>query len=158
QIREQKRPAPSKQDLINLLNEFLLKTNEAGGRAVVLIDEAQNIPLPTLEQIRILSNLETAKQKLLQIVLIVQFDLREVLWKPELRQLAQRVSIRCELSPLSREEVADYLRHRLSVAGGSPARVSFTADGADEIYTYSGGVPRLINLLADRALLAGMAM
>lgn len=149
---------PSKQQMIDLLNEFLLKNNEEGGRAVLLIDEAQNIPLPTLEQIRILSNLETSKHKLMQIVLIGQINLLDVLSRPELRQLYQRISIKCELSPLSRDETSDYLNHRLGVAGGSQRRVSFSPDGVNEIYSYSGGVPRLINLIADRSLLAGMAL
>jgi general secretion pathway protein A len=148
----------NKQDMINALNAFLLKNNESGGRAVVLIDEAQNIPLATLEQIRVLSNLETDKQKLLQIVLIGQMNLLDVLSAPELRQLHQRISIKCELVPLTKEEVNDYLRHRLSVAGGSQRKIAFTLDGVSEIYSYSGGVPRLINLIADRSLLAGMSL
>ncbi len=148
----------SKQDLINALNDFLLKTRESGGRAVVMIDEAQNIPVDTLEQIRILSNLETHKEKLLQIVLVGQLNLIDVLSEPALKQLFQRVSIKCELSALSEVEVADYVRHRLSVAGGSPAKISFNPSGIRKIYKYSGGVPRIINLIADRALLAGMAL
>jgi general secretion pathway protein A len=148
----------NKQEMINSLNEFLLKNNEAGGRAVVLIDEAQNIPLATLEQIRVLSNLETDKQKLIQIVLIGQMNLLDVLSASELRQLHQRISIKCELVPLTKEEVSDYLRHRLGVAGGSQRKIAFTPDGVAEIYSYSGGVPRLINLIADRSLLAGMSM
>jgi len=147
----------SKQDMINALNGFLLKNNENGGHAVVLIDEAQNIPLSTLEQIRILSNLETDKQKLIQIILIGQLNLLDVLSAPELRQLYQRISIKCELTPLTEEEVADYLKHRLTLASKRQRKVSFTADGAREVFVYSSGVPRLINLLADRALLAGMA-
>lgn len=149
--------AVTKQDLINTLNDFRLKTLEAGQRAVVLIDEAQNIPMATLEQIRILSNLETNKDKLLQIVLVEQLNLLDLLSQPELRQLFQRVSIKCELSALSPSEVGDYLRHRLSLAGGSTARVSFAPSAVKEICQYSGGVPRLINLIADRSLLAGMA-
>jgi general secretion pathway protein A len=147
----------NKQDMINALNGFLLKNNESGGHAVVLIDEAQNIPRSTLEQIRILSNLETDKQKLIQIILIGQMNLIGVLSAPELRQLYQRVSIKCQLTPLTREEVSDYLQHRLSVASTGLRKVSFTGDGAREIFAFSGGVPRLINLLADRALLAGMS-
>ena len=148
----------STRDLINVLNDFLLKTLESGGRAVVLIDEAQNIPMGTLEQIRILSNLETHKENLLQIVLVGQLNLIDRLSQPSLRQLFQRVSIKCELSPLSEAESADYIRHRLSVAGGSPTRVSFDLSAIRNIYEYSGGVPRLINLIADRSLLAGMAL
>lgn len=148
----------NKQEMINALNAFLLENNATGGRAVVLIDEAQNIPLGTLEQIRVLSNLETEKQKLLQIVLIGQMNLLDVLSAPELRQLHQRISIKSELIPLTKEEVADYLRHRLSVAGGSQRKIAFSMDGVNEIYSYSGGVPRLINLIADRSLLAGMSL
>jgi general secretion pathway protein A len=157
-------PAPrsaaplSKQELIDRLNVFLLERCLHGGRAIVLIDEAQNLPQAALEQIRILSNLETSKEKLLQIVLIGQLDLMDLLAKPELRQLEQRISIKCELSPLTKTETADYLRHRLAIAGGIQSRVSFNPDGIAAIYEYTGGVPRLINLLADRSLLAGMAM
>ncbi len=156
--RKGDRASLSKQDLINALNNFLIGTLESHGRAVVLIDEAQNIPTATLEQIRILSNLETNKEKLLQIVLVGQLNLIDVLSQPSLRQLFQRVSIKCELSPLSEVEVGDYLRHRLAVAGGSPSGVSFAPDGTKNIYDYSGGVPRLVNLIADRSLLAGMAL
>jgi general secretion pathway protein A len=147
----------TKPELINILNEYLLSINEKGGRAVVLLDEAQSIPMATLEQLRILSNLETNKVKLLQIVFVGQLNLLDVISKPELRQLAQRISIKCELSTLSLHEVADYLRHRLAIAGGIASRVSFTHDGAREVFEYSGGIPRLINLIADRSLLAGMA-
>ena len=125
--------AVTKQDLINTLNDFLLRTLEAGQRAVVLIDEAQNIPMATLEQIRILSNLETHKDKLLQIVLVGQLNLIDVLSQPSLRQLFQRVSIKCELSALSEAETGDYLRHRLSVAGASGSSVSFGPTAIHEV-------------------------
>ena len=148
----------SKQDLLNALNRFLISVLEKDARAVLIIDEAQNIPLATLEQIRIISNLETHSAKLLQIVLVGQLELTDVLAKPELRQLHQRISIKCELSPLSAEEVAQYIRHRLAIAGGGQSRIIFTSDGLKEIYNYSGGIPRLINLIADRSLLAGMAL
>ena len=147
-----------KQELINALNDFLLSIRAKRARAVIVIDEAQNIPLQTLEQIRILSNLETNKEKLLQILLVGQLNLMDVLSKPELRQLHQRISIKCELSPLTREEVADYIRHRLAVAGSTTPQVSFTPDGIRYMYEYSGGIPRLVNLIADRSLLAGMAL
>jgi general secretion pathway protein A len=147
----------SKQDLINALNEYLISVLESDGRAVLLIDEAQNIPLATLEQIRILSNLETHNAKLLQIVLVGQLELMDVLSKPELRQLYQRISIKCELTPFSREEVEQYIRHRLAIAGGGQSRITFTPDALKEIYRYSeGGIPRWINLIADRALMRGM--
>ena len=131
---------------------------EKEGRAVLIIDEAQNLPLATLEQIRIISNLETHNAKLLQIVLVGQLELTDLLGKPELRQLHQRISIKCELTPLSPDEVAQYIRHRLAIAGGGQSRILFTTDGLKEIYNYSGGIPRLINLIADRSLLAGMAL
>jgi len=150
--------ATGKQDLLNALNKFLISVLEKDGRAVLIIDEAQNIPLATLEQIRMISNLETHNAKLLQIVLVGQLELMDVLAKPELRQLQQRVSIKCELSPLSMEELAQYIRHRLAIAGGGQSRIIFTSDGLKEIYRYSSGIPRLINLIADRSLLAGMAL
>jgi general secretion pathway protein A len=147
----------SKHDLITGLNAFLLSIMGVGGRAVVLIDEAQNLPIATLEQIRILSNLETDKQKLLQIVLVGQTELKEVLARPELRQLNQRISTRCELLPLSRDETADYIRHRLSLASNGRPRTSFSPEACNVIYKYSGGTPRLINLIGDRCLIAGLA-
>ena len=148
----------SKQDLLNALNKFLISVLEKEGRAVLIIDEDQNLPLATLEQIRIISNLETHNAKLLQIVLVGQLELTDLLGKPELRQLHQRISIKCELTPLSPDEVAQYIRHRLAIAGGGQSRILFTTDGLKEIYNYSGGIPRLINLIADRSLLAGMAL
>src|SRR5436190_5197394 len=108
----------SKQDLLNALNKFLISVLEKDARAVLIIDEAQNIPLATLEQIRIISNIETHNAKLLQIVLVGQLELSDLLAKPELRQLHQRVSIKCELTPLSPEEVSQYIRHLLAIAGG----------------------------------------
>src|SRR6266513_1186232 len=148
----------SKQDLLNALNKFLISVLEKEGRAVLIIDEAQNIPLATLEQIRIISNLETHNAKLLQIVLVGQLELIDILSRSELRQLHQRVSIKCELTPLSFDELAQYIRHRLAIAGGGQSRIMFTPDGLKEIYRYSSGIPRLINLIADRSLLAGMAL
>ena len=146
----------SKQELIETLNEFLLSLQPIGAGALLIIDEAQNLPLQTLEQIRILSNLETDKEKLLQIVLVGQPNLRDLLRSPALRQLDQRVSIRFELNPLSIDETAAYIGHRLTVAGGGSA-VTFTARAISAVYRYSGGIPRLINLLCDRALLGAFA-
>jgi general secretion pathway protein A len=148
----------NKQDLLNALNKFLLSVLETDGRAVLIIDEAQNIPLATLEQIRIISNIETHNAKLLQIVLVGQLELHELLGQPQLRQLHQRISIKCQLTPLSPEEVSQYIRHRLAIAGGGRSGLIFTTDGLREIYKYSQGIPRLINLIADRSLLAGMAL
>ena len=152
------KPQPvSKDDLIMRLNAFLLSIAQLNGRALVVIDEAQNLPIPTLEQIRILSNLETHSQKLLQIVLVGQSELKEILGRPELRQLNQRISLRCELLPLSREETAEYIQHRIRTASGGPSRVMFAAPAVKVIYDYSNGTPRLINLIADRCLILGLA-
>jgi general secretion pathway protein A len=148
--------APSKQDLINTLYDFLLSLIPLGARAVLIIDEAQNLPLKILEQIRILSNLETDKEKLLQIVLVGQLNLVPLLRSPELRQLDQRVSIRYELKPLPEEEVTAYVAHRLAVANGSRT-VTFTARAMALVHAYTGGIPRLINLLCDRSLLGGFS-
>jgi general secretion pathway protein A len=148
--------APSKQDLINTLSDFLLSLVPLDARAVVIVDEAQNLPLSILEQIRILSNLETDKEKLLQIILVGQLNLLPLLRSPELRQLDQRISIRYQLKPLASDEVANYVGHRLSIA--NPARpVTFAPRALQRVHQYSGGIPRLINLLCDRALLGAFA-
>ena len=144
----------SKQELIDTLNEFLLSLLPLGASALLIIDEAQNLPRQVLEQIRILSNLETHKEKLLQVVLVGQLNLRDVLRAPELRQLDQRVSIRYELKPLTRDETSAYVAHRLTIAGGGAA-VTFAPKALDLVHRYSGGIPRLINLICDRALLGG---
>ena len=146
----------SKQELIDTLNEFLLSLQPLGARALLIIDEAQNLPNRLLEQIRILSNLETEKEKLLQIVLVGQLNLQGVLRSPNMRQLDQRVSIRYELRPLTRDECAAYVAHRLSIAGGG-ASVTFTARALDLVHRFTGGTPRLINLLCDRSLLGGFS-
>ena len=143
---------PSKQDLINALHDFLLSLVPLGARAVLIIDEAQNLPPSILEQIRILSNLETDKEKLLQIILVGQLNLVPLLRSPELRQLHQRITIRYQLEPLDQEEVAAYIAHRLTIA--KPARpVTFAPKAAELVHHYSAGIPRLINMLCDRALL-----
>jgi general secretion pathway protein A len=146
----------SKPQLVETLYDFLLSLLPLNAGAVVVIDEAQNLPPHVLEQIRILSNLETDKEKLLQIVLVGQPNLLSLLQAPEMRQLDQRVSIRCALEPLTRAEVAAYIAHRLKVAGGAES-VEFTPKAIDRLRRQSGGIPRLINLLCDRALLAGYA-
>jgi general secretion pathway protein A len=144
--------APSKQDLINTLYDFLLSLIPLGARAVLIIDEAQNLPLRILEQIRILSNLETDKEKLLQIILVGQLNLIPLLRSPELRQLDQRISIRYQLEPLVEEEVTAYVAHRLAIANGTRT-VTFTPRALELVHQYSSGIPRLINLLCDRSLL-----
>jgi general secretion pathway protein A len=145
--------AVSRQALIEALNDFLLSLLPLRAKALLIIDEAQNLPRPILEFIRMLSNLETDKEKLLQIVMVGQLNLKDVLRSPELRQLDQRVSIRYELRPLAAEETVAYVAHRLTIAGGG-ALVSFTPKALQSVYKYSGGIPRVINLLCDRALLA----
>ena len=144
----------SKQQLIDTLNDFLLSLLPLNASAVLIIDGAQNLPMGVLEQIRILSNLETDKEKLLQIVLVGQLNFKALLRAPEMRQLTQRVSIRYELKPLNREEVAAYAAHRLTIAGGARS-VVFTPRSLNLVQRHSGGIPRLINLLCDRALLGG---
>ncbi|HVD92004.1 MAG TPA: AAA family ATPase [Vicinamibacterales bacterium] len=154
EIRRGRLVGVSKHELIETLNEFLLSLQALRAQAILIIDEAQNLPLQVLEQIRILSNLETEKDKLLQIVLVGQSNLKDLLRKPELRQLDQRVSIRYDLKPLAAEETSTYVQHRLSVAGGGAA-VTFAPKALARIHRYTAGIPRLINLLCDRALLSG---
>ena len=146
----------TKQELIDTLYEFLLGLIPLKASAVLIIDEAQNLPMSVLEQIRILSNLETDKEKLLQIIMVGQLNLVPLLRAPEMRQLDQRVSIRYQLDPLDREGVASYIAHRLTIAGGTGA-VRFSTKAVELIHRLSGGIPRLINLICDRALLAGFA-
>ncbi|TXH04159.1 MAG: AAA family ATPase [Nevskiaceae bacterium] len=137
--------------LVDALNEHLLKAHASGRRTVLIIDEAQNLQPAVLEQVRLLTNLETHKEKLLRIMLVGQPELNDLLARPDLRQLAQRVTARYHLTPLSAAETAEYVRHRLRVAGGSTGLFD---DGAlREIHRQSGGVPRLINIICDRALL-----
>ena len=145
---------PSKQELVSTLHDFLLSLVPLGARAVLVIDEAQNLPLPILEQIRILSNFETDKEKLLQIFLVGQLDLLPLLRSPGLRQLDQRVSIRYQLKSLTEGEVGGYISHRLAIANGA-RNVVFSPEAQRVVYDYSAGIPRLINMLCDRALLAG---
>lgn len=141
--------------LVDALNAYLLDAYAQGLRVVLLIDEAQNLPPDALEQVRLLTNLETDTQKLLQILLLGQPELRTLLARPELRQLAQRITARFHLQPLDARETEAYLRHRWRVAGGS--RFPFNAKAIQRMHARSGGVPRLINVIAERALLAGYA-
>src|SRR6185295_6812973 len=141
----------SLKDLVDILNDYLLKAHAGGRRVVLVVDEAQNLAPAVLEQVRLLTNLETNTQKLLQIILIGQPELRELLSRVELRQLAQRITGRYHLDPLSSDETAAYVRHRLRVAGATTD--IFTAPALGEIFRLSGGVPRVINVIADRALL-----
>ena len=143
----------SKKVLTDELNRFLLEQLMQDGNAVLIIDEAQTLSVDCLEEVRLLSNLETPRAKLLQILLIGQPELMDKLALPQLRQLNQRIVVRAHLTPLEPQEVADYIRYRLWRAGGREA-VHFEPAALELVYRYSGGVPRLINALCDRALLA----
>ena len=147
-------PGASLKDHVDALHRFLLEAREQNRDVVLLIDEAQDLSADVLEQIRLISNLETDTEKLIQIVLMGQSELQEMLSRRELRQLAQRVTAQYHLSPLSRSETEDYVAHRLRVAGGE-GKVSFTPGALAVVHQRAGGVPRLINLICDRALLAG---
>lgn len=137
--------------LVDALNQHLLESHSRGRRTILLIDEAQNLSEGVLEQLRLLTNLETARQKLLQIILIAQPELREKLGQESLRQLAQRVTGRYHLEPLSSEETFKYIDHRLRVAGALTE--IFPPSAKREVFRLSGGVPRIINVICDRALL-----
>jgi general secretion pathway protein A len=141
----------STKTLMDLLGRHLLETHAKGRRVVLIVDEAQNLSTQTLEQVRLLTNLETATTKLLQIILIGQPELRELLDRPELRQLAQRITGRYHLNPLSAEETAGYIKHRMRVAGATAE--AFTPSALRETHRLSGGIPRVINVICDRALL-----
>jgi len=137
--------------LMDLLGHYLLEAHARGRRVVLIVDEAQNLSFETLEQVRLLTNLETATTKLLQIILIGQEELRALLEQPDLRQLAQRVTGRYHLSPLGTDESAGYVKHRMRVAGATAE--AFTPGALREIYRLSNGIPRVINVVSDRALL-----
>ncbi len=144
----------TKKDLYDAINAFLLRELAANHNVALIVDEAQNLRPSVLEQIRLLSNLETEKEKLLQIVLVGQPELGELLGRENLRQLKQRIALRHHVAPLAADEVAEYIQHRLRVAGDA-GRIQWTPEALGAIYEYSGGVPRLINVLCDKALLAG---
>jgi general secretion pathway protein A len=141
--------------LVDTLNGYLIEAYAQGLRVVLIVDEAQNLSTESLEQIRLLTNLETPTQKLLQIILLGQPELRDKLNDPELRQLAQRITARYHLTPLNRDESEAYVRHRLAVAGS--VRSPFSRLALRALYQRSNGIPRLINVIADRALMAGYA-
>ncbi len=147
---------PGIKDLVDALNRWLLALNAANEQAILIIDEAQNLSFETLEQIRLLTNLETGTKKLLKIILIGQPELRDMLDRPELRQLAQRVTARFHLGPMSADDTAAYLQHRLKVAGAR--RPLFTPAAVKKIQRLSQGIPRRINLIADRALTGAYAL
>jgi general secretion pathway protein A len=142
----------SKKDLIDQLNFFLLALNREGGKAVLIIDESQNLAPDLLEELRSLSNLETDQEKLLQIVLVGQLELWNKLNRPTLRQLKQRISVNYRLEPLSLKEMKAYIDHRLSIAGFQ-GEMAFSTRALRQVFKVSRGIPRLINLLCDRILL-----
>jgi len=141
----------SVKSLVDDINHYLLATHAIGKKTVVLIEEAQNLDLDVLEQLRLLTNLETNERKLLQVILLGQPEFLEVLDRPELSQLAQRITARFHLTPLNFNELEEYIGHRLAVAGCR--RPLFAFGVLKQLYNYSGGVPRLINVICDRALL-----
>jgi general secretion pathway protein A len=155
-IDELHAPAPTERTVkaqIDALNAHLMTAHAAGRRVVLIVDEAQTLSPELLEQVRLLTNLETAKQKLLQIILIGQPELRDLLDRPEMRQIAQRITGRYHLEPLTRHDTSAYVHHRLRVAGAQSD--IFTPGAVRTLHRYSRGIPRLINVIADRALLAG---
>lgn len=153
-------PAKTKYEMVDALNEFLLTQSSEGNNVVVIIDEAQNLKVNQLEQVRLLSNLETEKDKLLQIVLVGQPELVDKLKLKSLRQLNQRIAVRFHIGSLTKDEIREYIRHRLNVAQGEDFiryKIHFTEAAVDTIFAISKGTPRMVNILCDRALLAGYA-
>ena len=146
----------TKLDLVGAISLFLIEESAQGNNVVVIIDECQSLNVRQLEQIRLLSNLETEKEKLLQIILVGQPELGEKLKSPALRQLTQRVSVHYHMLPMKKEEVEQYINHRLKIAGADP-KLTFTPQAFEAIYEVSKGTPRVINIICDRALLAGFA-
>jgi len=142
---------------IETLNRFLLEQNRAGKNVALFIDEAQDLSPQLMEQVRLLSNLETDQHKLIQIILCGQPELKKRLSRPDLRQLKQRITVRYHIPPLTEEDTVMYIRHRLRVAGadGNNGKLMFKAGAVREVYRYSRGSPRLINAICDVALLAG---
>jgi general secretion pathway protein A len=152
-VRSGRIASATKHELITTLHEFLLSLIAIRGSGVLIIDEAQHLSPDVLEQIRVISNLETNESKLLQIVLVGQLNLLDVLADTQMRQLDQRISLRAMLKPLTRDEIEAYIGHRLAVAGGTTA-VTFEPAALEAVHAYSSGVPRVINLVCDRALMA----
>jgi general secretion pathway protein A len=145
-----------KSQVLMRLNHWLLERYRAGETAVLIIDEAQNLSLQLLEEIRLLTNLETSTEKLLQIVLSGQPELELKLKRPELRQLRQRITLRCKTLPLTLPEVRGYITRRLSIAGADSQPI-FTPEAVEAVHKYSGGIPRVINLLCEHALISAFA-
>jgi general secretion pathway protein A len=144
----------SKLSFVGELNKFLMRESESGNNVILIIDEAQNLKPNQLEQVRLFSNLETDKDKLIQIILVGQPELNDKLNLYNLRQLRQRIMVRYHITPLEKDETQDYINHRLNIAG-SINRIRFNDDAIRLISDFSCGIPRLINIICDRALLAG---
>ncbi|MCC6303542.1 MAG: AAA family ATPase [Gammaproteobacteria bacterium] len=144
-----------KVELYQTLSEFLLREYDLGHRTILIIDEAQNLDIESLEQLRMLSNINAGKDQILQLMLIGQPGLRDMLRQPELEQFAQRIAVDFHLRPLDLQSTNDYIRHRLTVAGGDPDL--FEAAACVSVYYYTRGIPRLINVLCDTALICGYA-
>lgn len=148
----------NKFSIIHALNKFLIKQSKKGRNVVLVIDEAQNLSVSQLEQIRLLSNFETEKEKLLQIILVGQPELHEKLQLPELRQLRQRITVHYHIQPLNRGDIKYYIHHRIKKASRATQatdNIIFTEKALDKVFYYTQGSPRIINILCDRALLAG---
>jgi general secretion pathway protein A len=143
--------------MLQRLNSFLLEELRGGGNVALLIDEAQDLEFSVLEDLRLLSNLETAKEKILQIVLSGQPELGQKLSNPILRQLRQRIGINCRLLPLSRDEITEYIQYRLQAAGGPDLKL-FSREAEEQVYHFSRGIPRLVNVVCDNALVIGYAL
>lgn len=143
----------SKSQQLMKLNHWLLERYRAGETAVLIVDEAQNLTFPVLEEIRLLTNLETSTEKLLQIVLSGQPELEDKLKLPQLRQLRQRITLRCRTMPMSNEQTHDYIQERLRIAGAPAQSTIFSAKAMDAAHLYSMGIPRVINLLCEHALI-----
>ncbi|PIQ90967.1 MAG: ATPase [Candidatus Omnitrophica bacterium CG11_big_fil_rev_8_21_14_0_20_41_12] len=144
----------TKLGMVTELNNFLLRESNSGNNLVLIVDEAQNLKPALLEQIRLLSNLETEKDKLLQVILVGQPELNSRLNLYNLRQLRQRIMVRYHIGPLDNDEIKDYINWRLEIAG-SEKKIEFSSEALDLISRFSAGTPRLINMICDRALLAG---
>lgn len=153
-VRSGRVTSATKHELVSTLRDFLVSLVPIGASGVLIIDEAQHLSPQVLEEIRVLSNLDTNESNLLQIVLVGQLGLLDILKQPRLRQLDQRISLRAVLTPLDRADIEAYVAHRIAVAK-STAPVTFEADALDVVQIASGGVPRLINLVCDRALMLG---
>ncbi|MDX2498928.1 MAG: AAA family ATPase, partial [Deltaproteobacteria bacterium] len=144
-------------DLIDKLNAFLMRQKAASKKVILLIDEAQNLSRNILEQLRLLSNLETSKEKLLQIILVGQPELSDILDSHELRQLGQRITLRYHLTPLTYKETVEYIKYRINIAARK-AGIKFDRSAYRQIYRYSGGIPRVINISCDRSLLTAFGL